>query len=296
VFDRERIRGIIPPLATPLTKEEELDESGLRRLICKLLDAGCEGVFVLGGTGEGIYLTDKVQARMIEVTVDEVAGRVPVIAGVSDMSVKRAVVRGRQAARLGADVLISTAPYQLEMEPQEVYDYFVALAEETDMPTMLYNVPPWVRTNITVDTIVRLAEHNGIVGMKDSADFTHLTEVLLHTRGTGFRLLCGMELNFVPAMMMGAIGGTLAVANLWPDLCIEAYEAGLSGNDEKARNLHLKLSQFMQPVFKVPWGAACKYGLSLMGICGPTQMRPQLGLTEAQARVVEEWLKQYDLI
>jgi len=296
MFDRERIRGIIPPLATPLTPDEKLDEQGLRRLIRKLLDAGCHGMFVLGGTGEGIYLTDEVQVCTIEVTVDKVAGRVPVIAGVSDVSARRAVVRGRQAAQLGADVLISVPPYQRPMEPQEVYDYFIAIVEETGMPTMLYNVPPYVRTNITVDTIARLAEHEGIVGMKDSADFTHLASVAIHTKGTGFRLLCGLEFNFVPGMMMGSVGGTLAAANIWPEIMVEAYDACVVGDWERGRKVQETLTRFVEPAFEVPWTATCKYALSLQGICDPTVMRPERTLTEDEKQFVGNWLTKFGLI
>ena len=296
MFDRERIRGIIPPLATPLTPEEELDEEALRRLIRRLLDAGCHGAFVLGGTGEGIYLTDAVQAHTIEVTVDEVAGRVPVVAGVSDLSVRRAVARGRLAAQLGADVIISVPPYQRPMEPMEVRDYFVALAEETGMPTMLYNVPPFVRTDITVDTIAELAGHDGIIGMKDSADLAHLSDVALATQDTGFRLLCGFEPNFAPAMMIGAAGGTLAIANVWPEICVETYDACAAGDWERARRLQLKLTRFLGPFTQAPWTPACKYAMSLLGLCRPATMRPDRPLTEGEQNLIRETLSEWELI
>ena len=296
MFDRKRIRGIIPPLATPLTPDEKLDEHGLRQLIRKLLDAGCHGMFILGGTGEGIYLTDEVQARTIQATVEEVAGRVPVIAGVSDVSAGRAIVRGRQAAQLGADVLISVPPYQALMAPQEVEDYFIALAEGTSMPTMLYNVPPWVRTYMMVDTIARLAEHEGIIGMKDSDEFVHVASVALATKGTGFRLLCGTELNFVPGMMMGCVGGTLAAANIWPEIMVEAYDVCAASDWERAREMQETLMRFMEPLYVVPWTAGCKYALSLQGICSPTVMRPARTLTEDQKQSVRSWLTEYNLI
>lgn len=296
MFDVKRLEGIIPPLATPLTEDEELDESGLRRLIRRVLEAGCHGVFILGGTGEGIYLSDQVQTRTIGVTVDEVAGRVPVIVGVSDVSVKRSVIRGKEAAQLGAEVLISVPPYQRLMEPQEVYDYYISLAEGTGMPTMLYNVPPDVRTDISVETIARLAEHSRIVGMKDSADFGHLASVAFHTKGTSFRLLCGVEHNLVPAIMVGAVGGTMAKGNLWPRLCIDTYNAAVANNWEESRAMQEKLTRFAGRMSGAPWVALCKYALNLMGICGATVMRPQRALDEREQRLAKSWLGEYGLI
>jgi 4-hydroxy-tetrahydrodipicolinate synthase len=296
MIERQRISGIIPPVATPLTPEEDLDEPGLRRLIRKLVDAGCHGLFVLGGTGEGVYLTEAVRAQTIEVTVEEAAGRLPVIVDTSDVSVKRAVSRGQQAARLGADVLISTPPFQRPMEPPEVYDYFVALAEESGMPTMLYNVPPLTGTHVPVATIVRLAQHQGIVGMKNSAEFTHLAQVAVHTRGTGFRLLCGVELFFLPAMMMGAVGGTLGLANLWPELCVQAYEVGILGDWKRAQKTQNTLLRFAELAFRLPWVPVVKHALSLIGVCGPTVMRPARTLSETEQGLVRDWLIEYGLL
>lgn len=296
MLDLDRIRGIIPPVATPLTPEEKLDEPALRRQIRRLLDAGCHGMFMLGGTGEGIYLTDAVQEGVVAVTADEVAGRVPVIACVSDVSPARAILRGQRARDLGADALVSTAPYQRPMRPAEVYDFYVRLAEGTGMPTMLYNVPQVVQTNITPETIARLAEHEGIVGMKDSAGFAHLTSVAIHTRGTTFRLLCGTEFDFVPAMMIGAVGGTLAVANIWPELMVEAYDVCVAGEWHRGGQIQEKVSRFSGPAFQMPWLALCKYSLSLLGICGETCARPTIPLTNDQKARVRAWLAGYNLV
>lgn len=296
MIERQSISGIIPPVATPLTPEEDLDVPGLRRLISKLVDAGCHGLFVLGGTGEGVYLTEAVRAQTIEVTVEEAAGRLPVIVDTSDVSVKRAVSRGQQAARLGADVLISTPPFQRPMEPEEIYDYFVALAEETGMPTMLYNVPPLTGTHVPVGTIVRLTRHEGIVGMKDSAEFTHLAHVAVQTRGTGFRLLCGVETYFLPAMMMGAVGGTLGLANVWPELCVRAYKIGILGDWEEAAQTQDTLFRFSQLAFRLPWVPVVKYALSLLGICGPTVVRPARMLSGTEQSLVHNWLVEHGLL
>ena len=296
MFNRELIRGVIPPLATPLTSDGAVDERGLRLLIRRLLHAGCHGMFILGGTGEGIFVTDTVYEKAIEVAVDEVAGCVPVLVGVSDSSTGRAIARGRLAARLGADVLISNPPYMGQMSPPVVYDHFVRLAGETEMPVMLYNVPPSIPTNITVETVARLAEHENIIGMKDSASYTHLTRVLQATRGTGFRVLCGVENFFMASMLAGAVGGTLASANVWPEISVRTYETCLSGDWISAQQAQDELSIFIGIAYRLNWVLVCKYALSLMGVCGETTVWPADKLTEEDKLTVQKWLVGHNLI
>jgi len=296
MFDRNRIRGIIPPLSTPLTPEERLDEAGLRRLIRKLLKVGIHGMFILGGTGEGIYVTNDVQKRTIEVTVDEVAGRVPVLAGVSELSIARAIEKGRQAAASGADVLISMVPYQRPMTQEAVYDYFRALAEGTSTPVMLYNIPYAVPTNIKEDTIAKLAEHELIVGMKDSDTLSHVTRALMLTAGRAFRLLCGIEHDLLAGMMVGAVGGTLATANVWPELTVEAYAACAAGDWPRALGWQKKINEFTEVAYQVPFITACKYALSLQGIYGPAVASPGGTLTDPEKQIVKDWLVRYNLL
>jgi len=297
MLDRERIRGVIPPLVTPMTPDEELDEPGLRRLIRRLLKAGIHGVFMLGGSGEGIYVTDAVQARAIDVAADEVAGRAPVLAGVTELSIKRAIEKGKQAARLGADVLISMVPYQRPMPQEHVYDYFVALAEGTGMPVMMYNIPYAVPTNIKEETIVRLAEHPLIYGMKDSDNHMHISRVLMLTKGTGFRLLCGIEHNLLAGMMEGAVGGTLATANLWPEITVETYDACAAADWPRALALQRKLDRFTEFAFQVPLIPSTKYALALMGIiASDTMARPARTLSADEQRQVKEWLIENGLL
>ena len=297
MIDRERIRGIIPPLSTPLTREGDLDEAGTRRLIRKLIDAGCHGMFILGGTGEGLYLTDRVYARAIEVSVDEVAGRVPVLVGVSDTSTARVVDRGRLAARLGADVLIANPPCIGQRPPPVVYEHYVRLTGETGMPTMVYNVPPGIPTDVAVETLAELAEQDGIIGMKDSASYTHLCRVLAATKGTGFRVLCGVENFFVAAMMAGAVGGTLASANVNPELSVTTYDTCISGNWTQAQQMQELLSEFVEIAYHHNWTLVCKHALSLTGICSSDAcVFPAPALSEDEKDIVRQWLTRHQLL
>ncbi len=296
MFDRNRLRGIIPPLATPLHPDETLDEAGLRRLIRKLLGAGIHGIFILGGTGEGVYVTDEVQRRAIEVTADEVAGRAPVLVGVTDLSTARAVARGREARQRGADVLVSMVPFFRPATQEALYDYFRGLAEGADAPVMLYNIPYAVPTNIKEETIARLAEHELIVGMKDSDNPSHVSRVLMLTAGRNFRLLCGIEHDFTAGMMMGAVGGTLATANIWPAMTVRAYDAGAAGNWPQAIAEQRQVNAFTELAYKVPFIPATKYALSLQGVCGETCTSAFRPLTDEEKQIIRDYLGSYGLL
>jgi 4-hydroxy-tetrahydrodipicolinate synthase len=297
MFERERIRGIVPPVATPLTSDGGLDETGLRRLIDRLIDAGCHAMFMLGGTGEGLYLPDSVYEQAIAVSVDAVAGRVPVLVGVSDTSTPRVIERGKLAARLGADVLIANPPCMGQRPASVVYEHYVRLAGETGMPTMVYNVPPAIPTDVTVETLARLAEVDGIIGMKDSASYTHLTRVLAATRGTGFRVLCGVENFFVASMMAGAVGGTLASANVGPDLSVNTYAACLAGDWVRAQAMQDQLSEFVEIAYHHNWTQVCKHALNLLGISSSDMCTlPLPALTEDEKLAVRQWLNRYQLL
>jgi 4-hydroxy-tetrahydrodipicolinate synthase len=296
MLDRMRIRGIIPPLATPLNADETLDEAGLRRLIRKLLNAGIHGIFILGGTGEGVYVTDEVQRRAIEVTADEVAGRAPVLAGVTDLSMARAIARGREAKRRGADVLVSMVPFFRPATQEALYDYFRGLAEGADAPVMLYNIPYAVPTNIKEETIAKLAEHELLVGMKDSDNPSHVSRVLMLTAGRDFRMLCGIEHDFTAGMMMGAVGGTLATANIYPEMTVRVYDACAAGDWTRAIAAQKEVNEFTELAYKVPFIPAVKYGLSLQGICGATCTSAWRALTDEEKKTITEWLERYRLL
>jgi 4-hydroxy-tetrahydrodipicolinate synthase len=187
MFERDSLRGIIPPIATPLTPAEEVDAQGMRRLVSYLLDAGVHGIFVLGATGEFAYLRDRERVRAIEAAVEAVDGRVPVIAGISDVGTRQVIERCRAAQGAGADFVVCTAPYYSPLRQPWIYEHLRTIACETGARLLLYNVPP-VATPIDPETIARLAEIENVVGIKDSADLIHIQDVLFRTRARG---ICG---------------------------------------------------------------------------------------------------------
>ena len=290
--DRSCIAGIVPPVATPLTPSEDVDRAGMARVIGYLLESGVHGVFVLGATGEFPWLDDRQRAAAVEAAVDAVAGRVPVIVGVSEISTRHAIANARTAMAAGADFVMATAPYfgSMALEQAWIAEHFRALAGETGAQVMLYNVPPWI-ADIAPATVARLAELDNVVGMKDSADFIHLQEVVVRTRGNDFRVLCGIEGHLVAALQTGAHGATPSSANLTPRRFVELYDASRSGRLDDARSMQEDANRFVHDLEMFPsWFSAIKTGLHLLGLCGPTVAAPLPALSAEETDLLRTML------
>ena len=280
-FDRDRIRGIVPPLATPLTPTEDVDRRGMARLVEHVLEGGVHGVFVLGATGEYPFLDDHQRAEAIEAAVDAVAGRVPVIAGVSAIGTRQAIANAWVAQKAGADVLIATVPYfgSMALDQEWIFEHFRAIAGETDAPLMLYIVPPLQR-DIEPVTIARLAEIDNVIGMKDSASLIHVQDVLFRTKARNFRVLAGLEYHLAATLLVGAHGGTPSPANLIPRRYVDLYERTIGGETAIAMAIQEETNRFVDGLDAFPqWFSTVKAALHLMGICGPTAAAPLPRLT-----------------
>ncbi len=296
MFDRDDLKGVIPPIATPLTPSEEVDVAGMRRLVDYLLGAGVHGLFVLGATGEFAYLRDRERVRAIEAAVEAANGRVPVMAGISAVGTKQVIEHCIAARKAGADFVACMAPYYSTLKQPWIYEHFYAIACETSAPLLLYNVPP-VATPIDPETIARLAEIDNLVGMKDSADIMHIQDVLFRTRGQNFRMLVGLEYHLVVGLMIGAAGGTPSPSNIWPQIYVEMYDNAGSGKIEEAFALQEKSNRFVDGLDAFPsWTSTVKAALHLMGICGPTVAAPAPPLSIEEAELLRAHLIRYHLL
>lgn len=276
VFDN--LSGVIPPVATPLTDDRKLDVAGLRRLVKHLLDGGAHALFVMGSTGEFSAFTREERRSIIEMVKDEVAGRVPILAGVSDSGTELAAGNAKDAEAAGADGVVSTLPYYFPaFSQQDVLDHFRYVAQSTSLPLIIYNIPRIVKSLVEPATVIKLAEEGTAAAIKDSStDFTHFQKLIFGlSHMPRFRIFQGSEFQFAASMLMGAHGGVLGIANLIPRLCVQLYEAASSGNIEEARELQRKVTVASQ----VFWAGESTLGglkaaISMLGICGQTPSLP----------------------
>lgn len=231
--------GIIPPLCTPFHDDFTVDTDSLRRSIRFQLDAGVHGVFVLGSSSEVAFLPDAQRKATIEATVDEVAGRVPVLAGCIDMTTLRVAEHVRTAESAGADAIVVTAPYYTRTHVAEVERHFRLLHETTALPIFAYDIPAAVHTKLDREMVLRLAEDGVIAGLKDSSgDDAGFRYVVLGKRDRGldsFSVFSGSELVVDTVLAMGADGAVPGLGNIDPSGYVAIYDHVVTGNAEAAR-------------------------------------------------------------
>lgn len=234
----EPLRGVVPPVCTPLTPGWEVDVPSLERLVDFLLDAGVHGLFVLGSTGEVAFLPDGHRLRVLETVVSRVAGRAPVLAGAIDMTSMRVIEHARAAAKAGCDGVVATAPFYTRTHPAEIERHFRLVAGASDVPVYAYDLPVSVHSKLDADMLVRLAADGVIAGVKDSSgDDAALRGLLLAARDgvpDSFSVLTGSELTVDTAMRMGVHGVVPGLGNVDPHAYVRMYEHCRDGEWEAA--------------------------------------------------------------
>lgn len=284
-FDAQRLHGIIPPLVTPFDRAGELNLRGAGQLANYLLEAGVQGIFIGGTTGEAATLTVEELARLTEVTVEAVGGRVPVLVGVTATSTRSTLQRVKAITRYGPDAVVAHIPYYYPHTQNEIYFFYKELAKGSPLPVMLYNIPQTTKIPLAVETILRLAaEEPNIIGYKDSSnnltDFRQLV-IALQTIRPDFRVFLGTDILQDTAIQMGACGTIPSLGNLFPEPLVQAYQAARKGDwPEAGRWVEIisKLTGIYAAGKESAIGngiASLKYGLTIKGV-EAGQPRPPL--------------------
>ncbi|MYW66299.1 dihydrodipicolinate synthase family protein [Streptomyces sp. SID8379] len=303
------LRGVVPPLVTPLTSEGEVDTVSVRRLATHLVDAGVHGLFLLGSSGETAYLTDAQRRTALEAAVEAAAGRVPVLAGVIETTTPRALERARDAVKAGADALVATAPFYTRTHPAEIADHFRRLRAGADLPLFAYDIPVAVHSKLARDTILALAADGTLAGLKDSSgDEGSLRRLLAPLRaGTpAFSVLTGSELTVDGALLAGVDGVVPGLGNVDAHGYVRLYEAARAGDWETARAEQDRLAALFAIVDAgdpARMGGsssalgAFKAAVHLQGIIDcPATAAPQIPLGEAEFAYVRGLLTEAGLL
>lgn len=290
-----QLRGVIPPLATPLTNDWELDYDGLERLVEQLLGGGVHGLFALGTTSEGPSLSYRVRYRLVEYVCELAESRVPVLVGISDTSLSESLELARHAHAAGAAAVVTTPPYYLPISQDQVVAYIERLADASPLPVVLYNIPMCAKVEFQESTIARCRELDNVVGIKDtSCDmpfFQRLTERFAADRE--FAVLIGPEDKLADALEMGADGGVCGGANLFPRLYVAIYEAAARGDQAQAKRLQAITEQVIEKIYRVgpEFPTSIMQGmkgvLELQGICSRTTAPPIDPLSDEQMSVLQ---------
>lgn len=295
----EKLKGIIPALATPLLEDGTPDEEGLRRLVEFQIEGGVSGFFPCGSTGEGPMFREADWATVIRVVVEQVAGRVPVLAHVAEPSTARVIERAMMAADLGADAVVSTLPYYYVHAGEEARRFFTAVAEASPLPLFIYNVPQRTQVPLSAVMLEELSQHPNIHGVKDSANDPILHFDLIHRlANTDFTVLNGSEFYLGASVMMGGDGGLLGICNVAPKLCVELYEAAARGDIPAVRKLQPQVSD-VTTVFFTKGGSALsalKMAMSMLGLCQPHATHPFIPTTPEQDGEIKVILERNGLV
>ncbi len=247
------LRGIIPPILTPMNPDESVNLEVLRQQIERMIAGGVHGLFAFGTNGEGYILNEKEKIEVLEAAIDQVKGRVPVYAGSGCISTADTVRMSKKAQELGADVLSIITPSFAVASQKELYDHYVEVARHVDIPIVLYNIPARTGNKLLPETVAKLARDvDVIMGAKDSSgDWENLQAYITLTRklDRGFKVLSGNDSLILPALKAGGAGGIAGCANVYPHVLASIYDLFKAGKLDEAQAAQDSIASF-RAVFK----------------------------------------------
>ena len=288
--------GSFVALVTPFKDDESLDEAKLKELIEFQIDGGTHGIVPCGTTGESPSLSEEEHDRVIEITVDTVNGRVPIIAGTGSNSTARTLRATEHAKAAGADAALIVTPYYNKPNQQGLYAHYMKIADSVDIPIIIYNVPPRCGTDILSDTVAQLADHPNIVGLKEATGELKRSSELVSMCPDDFVVLSGDDINTLPILSVGGKGVISVVANVDPADIAETCNAFKAGNIELARKLHYKTMPLAVDLFIETNPIPAKTALMLMGKLNGKLRLPLAPLTPANQETLRQTLKDAGLI
>jgi 4-hydroxy-tetrahydrodipicolinate synthase len=268
-----QIRGIIPPVATPMLPNEDLDLARLRWFLDHLVTNGVHGVFVLGTNSEFYALDEREKQEVIVTAVEQIRKRVPVFAGTGAETTREAVRLTKMAEREGADGVSVITPYFVSPTQQEIYDHYRRIAESTSLPVILYNNPSTCGgVKIDIDIVARLARLSNILGIKDSSGDLQNTNEYIRVVPERFAVMQGRDTLIYPSLVCGAKGAVPASANVAPALCVEIFEAFLREDHDAAKAAQLRLNPVRLALNLGTAPGGVKAALELLGLSiGPSR-------------------------
>ena len=269
-----KLRGIIPPVVTPFTAQQELDLPRLKAHIDWQIECGVHGIFVLGTTGEFFALDEREKQTVIATAVEHCRGRSPVFAGTGAETTREVVRLTKMAEKEGVSGVSVITPYFLKPTQAELFDHFRRVAESTKASVVLYNNPgTCAGLSIEPETVARLAEVPNIIGIKDSSgDLQNTIEIIRNTSRDKFSVLNGRDTLILAALQAGVHGAIPASCNIAPELCVGLYESFRKGDLSAAKEFQSRLHPIRMAMSLGTGNGAVKEALILLGrSCGPNR-------------------------
>ncbi|MGC4366355.1 4-hydroxy-tetrahydrodipicolinate synthase [Hydrogenophaga sp. R2] len=291
------ITGSIVALATPFLEDGSVDYPTLRKLIDWHIAEGTDCIGVVGTTGESPTVNVEEHCEIIRVSVEQSAGRVPIMAGCGANSTAEAIELARFAHKVGADCQLQVVPYYNKPTQEGQYQHFKAIAEATgELPVVLYNVPGRTVADMSVDTALRLAQIPGIVGIKEASGNIERAQWLIREKPEGFAVYSGDDPTAVALMLCGGQGNVSVTANVAPRAMHELCVAALAGDVKRAMEIQFRLMPVHRHLFVEANPIPLKWAMARMGLCGETMRLPLTPMSRHLAPGVEDALRSSGLI
>ncbi len=272
-----RPQGVYPAQLTPFDDDHRVNEPVFRRLLEFGIERGLAGIFPVSSVGEGIHMDFAEKCRCMEITVDQVNGRIPVTPGIVASTPDECVRLAKHAGSIGCEAVVVTPPYFYKPDGAMVERFFETIIEKSDIPIILYNIPLFT-SPLGYDTVKRLSRYENVVGMKDSSgsmvDFMHFMDKIA-IAGADISMLTGREENLLSSLLMGAEGCMTATAGIFPEIMVGIYDAWKAGNLEQALALQKSILVVIRTMFAAPFPIGFKLALELRGFnMGPALIPP----------------------
>jgi 4-hydroxy-tetrahydrodipicolinate synthase len=290
------ITGSIVALITPMQDDGSVDYPALRKLIDWHIAEGTDCIGVVGTTGESPTVNVEEHCEIIRVSVEQSAGRVPIMAGCGANSTAEAIELARFAKKVGADCQLQVVPYYNKPTQEGQYLHFKAIAEAVDLPVVLYNVPGRSVADMAHDTVLRLAQVPGIVGIKEATGNIERAQWLIKEAPKGFAIYSGDDPTAVALMLCGGHGNVSVTANVAPRLMHELCVAAIAGNVQRAMEIQFQLLPVHKALFVESNPIPVKWAVARMGRCGHALRLPLTQLTPANQPVLERVMQATGLI
>lgn len=295
------LKGIIPPIVTPLVSNTKLDTAGLKNLINHILNGGVHGIFALGTTGEATNLSYEIRKEFLDRVCEFTKGRVPVVAGITDTCFEGSLEIAEAAKNAGVDALVVSTPYYLPISQNEFIIYLEELVPHLPLPFMMYNMPSCTKMHMTINT-VKKAKELGAIGIKDSSgNLPYLLALAEEFKSSPeFAVIAGSEIFLPETIIAGGHGAVAGGANLFPSVFVELYEASLVKDFERIDRLKKKLLLIEEKIYNVgayssKYIKTIKSALHVMGICNDYVAYPFRKFHDAKQQQIQQHLKEMEM-
>lgn len=289
------IKGAIVAMVTPF-KDGMVDEEALKKLIEFQIENGTDGIVPCGTTGESATLSYEEHERVIELTIETVNKRIPVIAGTGSNSTREAIALTKHAEKVGADAALLITPYYNKPTQDGLYHHFKAVSEEVSIPLILYNVPSRTGVNLLPETVARLKELKNIYGIKEATGDLRQVSQLIKLCGKDFVVLSGDDFVTLPMLAVGAKGVISVTSNIIPKDVAQMVDAFFAGDFKKSEEIHYKMWDINVAMFLETNPIPVKTALGMMGMITPELRLPLVGMSEGNKKKLQEILQKYKLI